>query len=155
MAKNSPAVVEQPSAVQQQLYATMEEAAASMVQEGATAESIALDILNADSIDDILGKTVIGLQDIIGTPFTIHSGRLNKSDFTDGLPAYVVMDVEFDDGTKGVVTSGAMSVVAQVIAMHKGGYLPYRVSSRKPNKPTADGYYPISLCPAEPAPEPF
>lgn len=145
MAKNEVATIDPIKAA---LTKTFADAAKEMVNEGATAESIALDILNANSVDDILGSTVIALSDIIGTPFTIHSASLNESDFADGLGAYVAMQVTFDDGTKSVVTSGATSVVAQVVSMHQKGYLPYRVSSRKPNKPTAAGYYPVSLCPA-------
>lgn len=117
---------------------------------GVTAEDIALRILSATTMDDILGTQPVSLKDVIGTPFTIRSISLHESDYEAGLPAYCALDATWDDDERVVITTGATTVVAQVIAMYRAGLLPARVSSRRANKPTADGYYPVSLCKAEP-----
>ena len=150
MVKNTPAVI-QPSDL---VRARMAEAAESMVADVKTSAEITLDILNAKSIDEILGSTVIGLQSILGEPITIHSANLNQSDFEDGLGAYVVIHATRDNGDHIVVTSGSENVVAQVIAMHAGGHFPQRVEGAKSVKPTAKGYYPLRLQPAT-TPEQF
>ncbi len=127
----------------------MREAIRSMIAKSdVTAEEIALQIISADTLDGILGSTAIGLDDMIGVPFTIERVELRESEFADGLPAYAVMHATLDDGESVIITSGATSVVAQCVSMVQGGFLPVRVSSRKPSKPTANGYYPVSLCKA-------
>ena len=146
------AKVEQTPAVK-----TFMEAAKSMMAEDASGEDMMLGVLTATNIDEILGSgdDVIHLQDIIGKPFTIIKGTLRESDYAEGLPAYLVMDVKFDDDTTGVVTTGAATVLSQVIRMNELGFLPYRVSSVQASKPTKKGFYPISLCKADPIPEQF
>ena len=143
-----PATTEQTPELPGQLRMTFEQAAESMIGETSTMDDIVVDIVNAETIDDILGGTAIGLESIIGQSFTINRAELRKSDFTDGLAAYVVMHVTFDTGETGIVTSGASKIVAQVVSMHQKGFLPYRVSSYKATKATEKGYFPMSLCKA-------
>jgi len=153
MAKNEVAVIEEPTHAMQ----LFQEAAASMVAEDPTSDDMMVDILTATTVDDILGgsNNAIHLQDIVGTPFTIDKATLRESDYDAGLPAFVVLHVTFDDGTKGVVTTGATTVVSQCIRMHQLNAFPQRVNSFKPSKPTKAGYYPIQLVKAEPLPESF
>ncbi len=146
------AVPETPSEL---LAKTFEEAAREMVADNNTSEEILLEILNAPTVADILGSTAIGLDSIIGQPFTIHKAELQKSDFEDGLAAYVVLHSEMDSGERCVITSGAQSVVAQAIRMNQLGAFPQRVSSKKAVKPTKNGYYPIELIAAPERPESF
>lgn len=143
-----PATTEQTPEIPGQQRMTFAEAAESMIGETSTMDDIVVDIVNAETIDDILGGTAIGLESIIGQSFTINRAELRKSDFTDGLAAYVVMHVTFDTGETGIVTSGASKIVAQVVSMHQKGFLPYRVSSYKATKATEKGYFPMSLCKA-------
>ena len=128
---------------------TLEMAIAEMMAEPITAEEIAAQVLAFDSIDDILGdSTVVKLDDIIGETFTIERVQLHRSDYADGLGAYAVM-FGTKNGDPVIITSGASQVVAQCIAMHRQGFLPYTVSSRKADKATANGYYPVKLCKSE------
>ena len=127
---------------------TFAEAALSMVQPDSTSDEIVMEILTAETVDEILSSNAVGLQSVIGQPFTIDKAYLRESDFEDGLAAYLVMHVTMDNGEPLIVTTGAQSVVAQVVRMNQLGVLPYRVNSRKPDKPTEAGYYPISLCKA-------
>ena len=137
------------------LQITFQEAAKSMLAESISGDDILIDILNAPTVDDILGSEVVGLEALTGKPFTITKGTLRESDFTDGLAAYIVLNVTFDDGETAVVTSGSTSVVTQVVRMHQLGALPVRCMARKATKPTANGYYPMSLVKAPPALESF
>ena len=89
-----------------------------------SAEEIALSIIEATSIDQILGSTVLHLQDMVGTPFLLVSAKLTASDYQDGLGAYTVMNAILSDGSPAVITTGATNVVSQVIAMHSGDYFP-------------------------------
>jgi len=136
---------------------TFEEAAASMVADDPSADDMMLDILTAKTVEDVLGgsNNAIHLQDIIGKPFTIVKATLRESDYEAGLPAFVVLNVTFDDGTNGVVTTGASTVVAQCIRMHQLDAFPQRVNSYKSTKPTKAGYFPVQLVAADPIPEPF
>lgn len=153
MAKNNAvAVVEEVRSNSMRLF---EEAAASMVADDPSADDMLVDILTATTVDDILGGNAIHLQDIIGTPFTINKATLRESDYDAGLPAFVVLNVTFDGGNNGVVTTGASTVVAQVIRMHQIGVFPQRVNSYKTTKPTKAGYYPVQLVKADPLPESF
>jgi hypothetical protein len=128
---------------------TLEDAVAEMMAQPTSAEDIAQQVLQFDNIDDILGgdNLVIKLDDIIGENFTIVSVELHKSDYEGGLAAYAVIHGRMNDNPV-IITSGATQVIAQCIAMHRQGFLPYTVSSEKATKPTAKGYYPIRLCKA-------
>lgn len=93
-------------------------------------EQMMFDIMEAQSIDDILDSDVVHLKDIIGTPFTVESAELQKSEYADSfIPAYAVMHVAFDDGTKAIVTTGATQVVAALVKAHSAGWFPFRVST--------------------------
>ena len=143
--------IPQPTALQ----LTFAEAAKSMVAKSINSDDILLGILNATTIDEILESTTLGLQSIIGTPMTINRAQLHESDYADGLAAYVVMFVTFDDGTSTVVTSGAQVVVAQVVRMQMLDAFPMRCSSKQATRPTEKGYYPIALTKADPVEESF
>lgn len=94
-------------------------------------DDVMFDTMAATSLDELLngGGDVIHLKDIIGVPFTINRAELQDSKYADGLPAYVVMHVTFDDGTDGVVITGATQIVSGCIKMHSEGWFPARVST--------------------------
>lgn len=126
----------------------LRDAVRSMIAVDDDGSGIAAAVLDAKTVDEILGEDrdgATGLSEIIGTPFTINRIELRASDHDAGLDGYAVMFSTFDDGTTTVITCGAQKVVAQCIALHTGGYLPKRVSSRKTSKPTKGGFYPVEL----------
>lgn len=94
------------------------------------AEQQIFDFLDAMSIDDILDSQVIHLEDIIGTPMTVKSAQLQDSTYENSmLPAYAVMRVEFDDGTTGIVTTGATQIVSALLAIQTKGWFPFRCNT--------------------------
>jgi len=119
MAKNSPATITPADQVKQKMAV----AAADMVRPETSAEEMALAILNATSIDDILGSTIRKMNEVEGS-FLVVGANLNESDFQEGLGAYAVLDTLHPDGTRVLVTSGATNVVAQLVAMHAGSHFP-------------------------------
>lgn len=125
------------------------QAATEMVRPEQSAEEMALAILESTDIDDILGSTVVHLADMLDTPFTILAAYLNQSDFTDGLGAFTVMEVEFQDGKRGVVTTGATNIVAQVIAMHGGGHFPQWVLAESDTTKAGFTVYRLRRAPGE------
>lgn len=115
------------------------------------AEQMILDIMEADDLDALLdSSTVYHLRDIVGTPFTINRVELQESDYAESaLPAYAVIYAVLDDEREVIVTTGATTVVAQLVKMHMAGWFPARVSSTSDE--TSNGYTVIKLCKA---PEP-
>lgn len=112
------------------LQKMVDDAVADMTADEFDVGKMITDIMAAETLDDVLGTNVIGLRDIIGTPMTIHSAELQKSTFEDSpMPTYSVMRVEFDDGERALVTSGAVQVVAALVKFHHEGWFPTRVSS--------------------------
>jgi hypothetical protein len=108
-------------------------AAAAIAEMQATefdSEQMMFDILEANSLDDILDSQVVHLKDIIGIPITILSAQLQESKFEDGMiPAYAVMRVEFDSGERAVVTCGASQVIAALVKAQIAGWYPFRCNT--------------------------
>lgn len=101
----------------------MTQAISEMTRPETTAEEMALAILDADTIEGILGSTVLKMEDVT-TPFVVVGAGLNPSDYTEGLAAYAVLDCVLPDGERAVIISGATNVVAQLVAMHSGRFFP-------------------------------
>jgi len=128
------------------LYGSVDDAVRAMIASEVSAEDIAMRYLSAENVDDLLGESsVIGLADMLDTPFTIESARIFESSYEAGLSGFVVMEGSLDDGSKVAISSGATSVVAQVVTMHARGWLPIRVMGKQSTRPTKAGYYVISL----------
>lgn len=111
-------------------------------------------IMEAGTIDELLGNGVTQLGDMLGVPFTIKSAELRKSDFADGLGVYAVLQAKLDgpDGANLVVITGAETICAQVVKATAEGWMPLRCQAVEAKKPTAKGYYPQRL---QSAPESF
>lgn len=105
-------------------------------------------VLAADSVDEVLGDiTLPGLQDNLDRPFILHGGKVNRSDFEAGAPFYFVLDVEWlDTHTRGMVSTGAQTVIAQVMRLIELDAFPCTMKAVKATKkPTAKGYWPYRL----------
>lgn len=135
MAKST-AVATRPTEIEQRKQDTIDRikrAASEMARPETTPEEMAAAILDAASIDDILGNgTVVHLADMIGESFTILGASLSESTVANnqGLPVFAIIEAELNDGTQAIVTTGATNCVAQLIAMHSGGYFPQWVKCR-------------------------
>lgn len=137
------AALERANANRELIQAAIKE----MKQADFDGEQLVLDIMDSRTVEDILESAAIHLKDIIGVPFTINRVVLQDSSYEESvLPAYAVIFASFDDGTNAVITTGATTVVAQCVKMHKEGWYPQRVSSSA--AVSSKGYDVIKLCKA-------
>jgi hypothetical protein len=120
-------------------------------------EETLLRIMNGSSVDDILGEdTVLHLRDHLGKTFTLLSATIMKSDKEGGLGGFLVMTVRFDGKLfDEIMTTGAATILAQVISLTKNNLLPVRVKAKETDKPTASGQYPMSLVKGDEIETPF
>ncbi len=105
-------------------------------------------VLSADSVDEVLADIqVTGLLELLEVPITVHAIKFNRSSFEAGAPFYVVMDVtRHDTNWSGPVTTGAQTVIAQLVRIHMlNGYPCTLKAVYATDKPTANGYRPYKL----------
>lgn len=89
----------------------------------------------ADSTKSLVGKVV-----------QINGVKVRDSDYTEGLGVFLVVDaVNLTTGEAMVFTTGAGSVVSQLVIAHAQGWLPLVAEIVEASKPTKDGYKPIHL----------
>lgn len=114
-----------------ELQAVIAKAVTEMKQTDFDAEQQMLDILEANSIEELLNATtVLHLADLIGTPITIHGATLGDSKFEDSLlPMYAVIRAEFDDGSRQLITCGAAQVIGVLVAAQAKGWFPFRCAA--------------------------
>ena len=117
----------------------------------AATEAMIAQIMDAMTVEDVLGTGVTGLQSILNKPIYIDRVELRESDFTEGLGAYAVMHCRNDDLEKMIVTTGSFSVIAALVKFQALNAYPVRCMAVQSAKPTKSGYYPLSLARA---PEP-
>lgn len=89
----------------------------------------------ADSTKSLVGKVV-----------QINGVKVRDSDYTEGLGVFLVVEaVNLTTGEAMVFTTGAGSVVSQLVIAHAQGWMPLVAEIVQSSKPTKDGYYPIHL----------
>lgn len=85
-------------------------------------------------------------KDLDGAVLVIEDLTAQRSDFADGLGVFLVVHaVTKRTGEPVTFTTGAVSVVAQLVRAYVMGWLPMLVEVVKSERPTKDGYYPIHL----------
>lgn len=105
-------------------------------------------VLAADSVDEVLADVqVTGLLELLEVPITVHGVKFNRSSFEAGAPFYTVLDVtRHDTEWRGPVTTGAQTVIAQLVRLHMlDGYPCTLKAVYATDKPTANGYRPYKL----------
>jgi hypothetical protein len=86
------------------------------------------------------------LAELDGIPLTILGVRKRPSDFGGGLPWFLIVDAVVENtGEHVTITSGAVSVVAQLTKAYALNAFPLRVRPVVAERPTASGYYPQRL----------
>ena len=115
-----------------ELQAVIAKAVSEMKQTEFDAEQQMLDILEANSIEELLSASeVLHLADLIGTPITIHGATLGDSKFEDSmLPMYAVIRAEFDDGKRALITCGAAQVIGVLVTAQAKGWFPFRAAAQ-------------------------
>src|SRR5215472_6162415 len=102
------------------------------------AARIVMQIMSAQSVSD-LDKPwdVEGMRDHDGTMLTIHGITKMPSDYATGLGVYLVCDCsEPGIGERFVLTTGSVSIVAQLVKAHQLDAFPLEVVPRKAERPT-------------------
>jgi hypothetical protein len=115
--------------------------------DAAVADIIA-QVLSADSVDEVLADTaVMGLREMLDVPFTLWGAKFNQSSFEAGAPFYCILDITpATTGIRGVASTGAQTVIAQIVRMHMLNAFPLVVKAiYATDKPTANGYRPYRL----------
>lgn len=131
--------------------AKFREAAASMmavVSDDGQAEII-IQIMEAKSIDDMLGGSVTGIRELLNKPFTVDKVTLRKSDYEDGIGAYAIINATMYPDLRGnreqvVISTGSETVLAQLVKAQMENWT-LNVQCVEAKKPTAAGYYPLRL----------
>lgn len=81
----------------------------------------------------------------LDVPMELHGFRWRKSEFEgEGAPVYFIVDaIKLDDGSRRILTTGSMSVLAQLSNMARRGTLEGGVwMLHEAEKPTRSGYKP-------------
>ncbi len=87
-----------------------------------------------------------GLADFVGRQIIVRGIRKMPSDYPGPLPWFLIIDGQ--DVTTGAeihLTTGAVSVVAQLVKAFAESWLPAVFIPRVSDRPTKDGYYPMHL----------
>lgn len=87
-----------------------------------------------------------GLADWVGRTIIVRGIRKMPSDHPGALPWFLIIDGQ-DPVTGGELhlTSGSVSVVAQLVKAHAAGWFPLAFVPRLADRPTKDGFYPMHL----------
>lgn len=87
-----------------------------------------------------------GLEEWANLPLRITGLKRMPSDYDGGLPFFLVVEAfEGIDGQKVTITTGAVSIVAQLAKAWSAGWFPLDVIPRKAARPSARGFYPMHL----------
>ena len=115
--------------------------------EWAAMEAMVAEVMASDTPDAVFREGLtIKAEDIVGTPITITGFRVAETDFSEGFPFYVLLDVMIGQPpTKRVVSVGAFKVLAQIRRLDDLGEWPQVCTFTQPKKPTRNGHFPLSL----------
>ena len=87
-----------------------------------------------------------GLAGFANTPLVVTGIRKMPSDFPGGLPWFLIIDAaNLLTGEVVSITTGAVSVVAQLVKAWSLDAFPLRVVPRIAERPSANGYFPQHL----------
>lgn len=110
-------------------------------------ERIVLQLLAATDVTDLNAPwDSATAEDLAGKRLRIDTIARQPSDFQDGLGVYLVCKgLNLDTGEKLVFTTGAVSIVAQLVRAHFLGGLPAICELVIAERPTKKGYRPQHL----------
>lgn len=88
-----------------------------------------------------------GLTALLNVPLRIDGLRRMPSEYGGGLPFFLIVQAaDLTTGEAVTVTTGAVSVVAQLVKAWSLGAIPgWRVIPRQAERPSSSGYYPQHL----------
>lgn len=104
-------------------------------------------ILTAEYVED-LDKPwdAEGMRDLVGRVLRVDAIHKMPSDYVKGLGTYLVCQVTVPEtGEQLVVSTGSVSIVAQLVRAYTLGALPLAVVPHESEKPSKNGYRPMHL----------
>jgi hypothetical protein len=110
-------------------------------------ESILMQIAAANDVSELDAPwRSDGLARFIDSPLRFDSIRRLPSDFESGIGWYLIAEaVDRSTGERVTLTTGALSVVAQLVRAWALGQFPVNATPRRAKNPTAAGFYPVHL----------
>jgi hypothetical protein len=76
----------------------------------------------------------------------VRGRETSPRDYAEGLGVFLVCRVDQPHvGEEFILTTGSVSIVAQLVRAHTQGWLPLQVVPRKAAKPSRNGYFPMHL----------
>lgn len=131
--------------LQRQIIASVNE---SVEDPAVIEERIFRQMMEATTPEEILGAgAVTSWRDNLDTPVLVHGVRFNRSDFGGGEQLYAIVDGTLR-GKRVTLSCGARTPMQQLLVFQHKDLLPYRMMLTQSPRPTADGFYPLSLIPA-------
>ena len=87
-----------------------------------------------------------GLGQLADRPLVVQSIAKMPAEFDGPIPYFlIVRGATADTGETFTATTGALSVVAQLVKAHAAGWLPWKCVLRIADKPSKAGYFPQHL----------
>lgn len=87
-----------------------------------------------------------GFEELVDVPIVVQAIRKMPSDYQGGLPWFLVVDAAIaDTGELTTFTTGAVSVVAQLLKAWSMGAFPLACTLCQSDRPSRSGYYPQHL----------
>jgi len=114
---------------------------------GEAFESILGSIIRGNDVLDLDAPwRSAGLEELVNVPIVVLAIRKMPSDYQGGLPWFLVVDyADAGTGELSTFTTGAVSVVAQLVKAWAMGALPLACTLRQSERPSRAGYYPQHL----------
>lgn len=113
-------------------------------------DSLLAQIINAEDASDLDAPwRSDGLTAYLGQPLRIDALRRMASEYDGGLPFFLIVEAaNLQTGERVTLTTGAVSVVAQLVKAWSLGAIPgWRVIPRQADRPSSSGYFPQHLEP--------
>lgn len=110
-------------------------------------ERIVAQILGAEEPEDLEEPwNGQGLSNLVGRVLRVTDVKRLPSDFKSGPGWYLGLYCTLvEAGESLFVTTGSISVLAQIGRAYQKGWLPLDVVARVPERPSKNGYYPVHL----------
>lgn len=87
-----------------------------------------------------------GLAELVNKRIVITGIRRMNSDYAGGLPWFLIIDGAIENtGETIAITTGSVSVVAQLVKAHAAGWFPLVATPRVSDRPSKSGFFPQHL----------
>ena len=110
-------------------------------------DSLIASVVNASKPEDLSRAwESMGTEDLIGKTIQVTGIKRAPSDYEGPLGVFLVVEaVDIGSGELVTFTTGAVSVVLQLVKAHAEKWFPLDCVIQKAARPTKDGYYPLHL----------